>query len=424
MQLQRVLRLGDGLAVVVGIMVGSGILRTPGIVAARLGRPGLTFLAWALGGALAWIGAMVFAELSTRHPRAGGKYVFAAEAFGSRAAFTIGWIETGIYCAAIAAIAVVCGEYAALLGGAPASWARALGAGFIVLVTGVNLAGVIVGRWSQDVVTVAKLLALGGVVVAAAALGRGAGWSAPLPAAPQGMAVFGAMAAAFIPVLWTYYGYPDVAKIAEEVVDPQRNLPRIYLAGIAIVTGLYLLLNAAFLHVLPLERIAGSPLVAGEVMQQLFGARGAALTAGLALLVVLACLNGNVFVTPRVVFGLARDGLAPPAFRRVRRGTPWTATLLVGALALLLEVTGSFEWLLTLAILLVLLTDGFMVLVLFRLRARERAASFRVPLYPVLPTLFLVAYAAAFVAAVVDQPKVAGITVAALAATYAAARRR
>src|SRR4030095_2162994 len=147
-----------------------------------------------------------------------------------------------------------------------------------------------------------------------------------------------------------------------------RTLPRVYLIGIGVVTCLYLLLNAAFLHVLPMDRIAGSTLVAGDVMRALFGARAGALLAGLALVVVLASVNANGFVTPRVVFGLAREGLAPRALARVSAGgTPWSAMLLVGAVAVVLAATGTFERLLSLAIVLVLLTDGFMVLVLFRL---------------------------------------------------------
>jgi len=118
----------------------------------------------------------------------------------------------------------------------------------------------------------------------------------------------------------------DLAKIAGEVVDPSRTLPRVLLGGLAATAVLYLALNAAFLQVLPLERIAASNLVAADVMDSLVGARGAALVAGLALLVVLASLNGNVFVTPRVLFGLARDGLAPAALARVNAGgTPWVA---------------------------------------------------------------------------------------------------
>ena len=420
-RLKRTLRTADALAVVVGIMVGSGIFRTPGLVAAQLGRAELTFVAWVLGGALGLLGALVFAELSTRHPEAGGKYVYAREAYGGRAGFVVGWAEALTYCAAIAALGVVCGEYAERLLARPLASPRVLGSFFVAVCVAVNLRGVAVGRWAQNVATSAKVLALAVVVVAAAWAGDGAGWRTPLEAAPRGAASVGALALAFQAVIWTYYGYPDAAKIAEEVVDPSRTLPRVYLVGIGLVTCLYLLLNAAFLHVLPMDRIAGSTLAAGAVMDALFGARAGALMAGLALLVVLATLNANVFVTPRVIFGLARDGLAPRALARVGAGgTPWTAMLLVGVAAVILAATGTFERLLSLAILLVLLTDGLMVLVLFRLRARGPAAPFLAPGYPLLPLVFLGVYAILFAVAAHDQPRLAAITLAMLGLTYLA----
>jgi basic amino acid/polyamine antiporter, APA family len=417
--LRRTLRTADGLAVVVGIMIGSGIFRTPGLVAAQLGRAELTFVVWISGGALALLGALVFAELSTRQPEAGGKYAYARAAFGPRAGFVIGWTEVVIYCAAIAALAVVGGEYLARVLHRPDASPRALGALFVALFAGINLGGVTVGRWFQNAATSAKVLALAAVVVAAALAGDGPGWRTPLPVAPAGAGVVGAMALAFQAVIWTYYGYPDAAKIAEEVVDPGRTLPRIYLLGVGLVTALYLLLNAAFLHVLPMDRIAGSTLVAGDVMDVLFGARAATLMAGLALLVILASVNGNVFVTPRVVFGMAREGVAPGVLARVSAGgTPWTATLLVSAVAIALAATGTFERLLAFAIVLVLLTDGFMVIVLFRLRARASAAPFQVPGYPLLPAVFLGVYAVLLLVAARAQPLLVGLTVAALAVLY------
>jgi APA family basic amino acid/polyamine antiporter len=424
LRLGRSLRLFDGLAIVVGITVGSGIFRTPGLIAARLGRPSLTFVAWILGGVVTLVGSLLFAELSTRHPRAGGKYVYAGEAFGPRAAFAIGWLETAIYCVAIAAIGVVCGEYLAQLAGASQSMTRVLGVLFVFLLVGVNLAGVAFGRWTQNVATAAKVVALTAVVAVSAFAGSGLQWtSSSLPNAPTDVAVLGALALAFQPVLWTYYGYLDASKIAEEVVDPTHTLPRIFLWSIGIVTGLYLLLNAAFLNVVPLDRIAASPLVAGELMTRLFGAWAGSATALLALVVVLACLNANVFVTPRIVYGLARDGLAPRVLARVNRGgTPWVATLLIGAVSLILAATGSFSRLLSLAILLILATDGFMVIVLFRLRMREPDAPFRMPLYPWLPWLFLAIYALLLAAGAADQPTLACVTAATLAAAYGVAR--
>ena len=419
-RLKRTLRTADGLAMMVGIIVGSGIFRTPGIVARQLGRPILTFVAWVLGGALAFLGTLVFAELAARLPQAGGKYVYAREAFGRRAAFVVGWVEAlGMYAAAIAAIGTVGGEYLGRLLGAPAGSTPWLAAGWVALFTWINLVGVASGRWVQNVVTAAKLLALAGLVVVAFATGSGTGPSTVLPAAPRGVAVWGALAVAFRSVIWTYYGYADAAKIAEEVVDPGRTLPRIFLGGIATVIALYLLLNAAFLHVLPIERIAASNLVAGDVAQVIFGAKSGIVMAALALLVVLAGLNGNVFVTPRVIFGLARDGLAPGVFARVNAGgTPWAAMLLVGVVSIALVATGTFERLLALAITLVLVVDGAMMFALVRLRREQPDAPFLVPFYPLVPLLFVGVYAALFVGTALEQPALAALTIGLLVAVY------
>ena len=407
--------LGDGLALVVGIMIGSGIFRTPGTVASATGRPSLTFVVWALGGVVSLLGALVFAELATRHPDAGGKYVYARESFGRRAAFVVGWIEAlGTYCAAVAAIAVVCGDYLSRLLHWHSRTASATGAVLIVALTALHLVGVRAGATAQNLVTAAKVLALVGVLLVAAMAGGGAGWTGSLPGAPTGSALFGAMAVAFQSVIWSYYGYPDAAKVAEEMKDPDRSLPRVFLGGIASVTALYLLLNAAFVHVLPFERIAASTLVAGDAADALFGPRAGAVMSALALLVVLASLNGNLFVTPRVVFGLSRDGLGPRVLSRVNSGgTPWTALLLVALVSVLLAVTGTFERLLSLAITFILVTDGFMVVVLFKLRALRHAAPFQVPLYPVIPLVFLSTYVLLLVGALIQQPV---ITLAALMA--------
>ena len=421
LELKRSLRLWDGLAMVVGIMVGAGIFRTPGLVAAQLGRPWLTFVAWIAGGALAFLGALLFAELATRLPRAGGKYVYARAAFGPRAAFVVGWVEAlGIYAAAIAAIGVAAGEFLVRLTGWPpraaTPWA---GVGFVALFTGINLVGVASGRWVQNLVTAAKVVALGGVVVIALAHGNGSGWHGVLPGAPRGAAVWGALAVAFQSVIWTYYGYVDAAKIAEEVVDPGRTLPRVFVGGIALAAVLYLLLNAAFFNVLPLEQVAASNLVAADAAAAIFGTRGEMVIAALALIVVLASLNGNVFVTPRVLFGMAREGLAPASLARVNRGgTPWVAMLVVGAVALGLAATGTFGDLLSLAIVLILLIDGFVVAALFRLRARASEAPFRVPFFPALPVLFLLVYAALLVGTAVAQPLVVVKAGVVLAAAY------
>src|SRR5438094_110464 len=171
--LKRSLRLADGLAMVVGMTVGAGIFRTPGLVAARLGRPGLTFVAWVLGAALAFLGALCFAELTTRQPRAAGKYVFVREAFGPRAGFVVGWVEAlGTNGVAIAAIGVAAGEFLVRLLGWPPALIAPLGAGLVALFTGIYLAGVASGAGVQHIVAAATLLSLAGVAAGAAGAAR------------------------------------------------------------------------------------------------------------------------------------------------------------------------------------------------------------------------------------------------------------
>jgi APA family basic amino acid/polyamine antiporter len=420
LELKRSLRVRDGLAMVIGIMVGSGIFRTPGSVAAQLGRPTLTLVIWVIGGVIAFSGALIFAELATRYPRAGGKYVYARAAFGPRAGFVVGWVEgIAIYTAAIAAIGVVCGEYLGRLLGASEGQVKVLGVGLIALFTLINLSGVASGKWVQNISTGTKVLALVAVIVAALLRGNGAGWGSALAAAPHGTALGAALVVAFQAVIWTYYGYLDAGKIAEEVVEPGKNLPRIFLGGIAIVTVLYLLLNVAYFQVLPFDQIAGSKLVAADVMAVLFGSGAGALFAALALLVVLASLNGNIFVTPRVIFGLAREGLGPAVLARVNAGgSPWVAMLFVGLVAMGLAVTGSFDSLLALTITLVLVVDSIAVLSLLVLRKREPGAPFHVPLYPVLPVAFVLMYLALFIGAVLAQPQSTAIALSVIVGTY------
>src|SRR6266516_1504755 len=166
MTLRRSLRLFDGLAMVVGITIGSGIFRTPGLVAQQLGRPWLTFVAWLLGGVLAFLGALCFAELATRHPKAGGKYVYAREAFGPRIGFVVGWCEGfAMYPAAIAALGVVTGEFIGRLAGWPHGVSKWIGVATVALLVAINMTGVTSGRWVQNVATSAKVLALSAVVV-------------------------------------------------------------------------------------------------------------------------------------------------------------------------------------------------------------------------------------------------------------------
>jgi len=240
----RRLGLFSGTMAVVGGIVGGGIFRTPAAVAERVGSSGLILAVWIAGGVVALAGALCFGELGQRRPRAGGGYVYLRETWGPLPAFLYGWaLLLVIASGAIAAIAVTFADYTLALTGMPRRLALPLAIGAIVLVSGVNYFGVRPGALVQNVFTVLKLLAL------AALVGFGLLVGLP-PSEPSPAAAPATIGAALVPVLFTYGGWQQTNFIAEEMVNPERDLPRALLLGVAIVVATYLLANLAYLQVL------------------------------------------------------------------------------------------------------------------------------------------------------------------------------
>src|SRR6266576_7244886 len=237
----RRLGLFSGTMAVVGGIIGGGIFRTPATVAERLRSPGLVLLAWVIGGVIALIGAFCFGELGQRRPRAGGGYVYLRETFGPLPAFLYGWtlvlvIATG----AIAAVAVTFADYTLALLGLPHSYSMPLAVAAIVFHAGINYIGVRPAAITQNIFTVLKLVALAVLIASGLLL------AVPLPpfAAPSPPPHFAALGSALVPILFTYGGWQQTNFIAEEIVEPERNLPRALLIGVAIVVAVYLLAYA------------------------------------------------------------------------------------------------------------------------------------------------------------------------------------
>nr|MBA2564215.1 amino acid permease [Gemmatimonadota bacterium] len=407
--LLRILGVWDGLAVVIGVIIGSGILRTPGIIAANLGEPLAIFGIWVLGALVAIASALVLAELVTLIPRVGGKYVYAREAFGPVAGFVTGWSEIVSRGLTAAAKAVVIGEYVALLTGV--ATARVVGALVPLAFAAVHWAGLRPARALQNASTVLKVLVLLGVTLVAFLLGDGWDWEPPVTTTAATAGWLAAFALSFQVISFTYYGYDEATKLAEEVRHPQRDMPRILIFGILAVAAIYLLVNAGYLYVLTPAEMAGSPLVAADVVERLLGREAEVLVTLAALVVLLGSINVNFLSLPRVGLALAQDGLAPRAMSRVSRGgTPRGALLVATVVVLLATIPGSFLQLVMFIMFVALTVDGLVILGLFRLR-RTRAGwerPFRVPLYPGLPLLVLLIYAGLLAAIAVSFPSVAG----------------
>jgi APA family basic amino acid/polyamine antiporter len=411
-RLLRVLGVVFGLAVTVGITIGMGILRTPGEVAAHLPSPWLFLGAWLLGGVYALFGAVSVAELGTMIPRSGGFYVFVRRALGEYPGFVVGWSDWLSTCGTIAAVALVIGEYAgvlvpALAGGAQAALASLVAVAFALL----QWRGVVWGGRSQEVTSLLKALAFAALIAACFAWGGGAGGddaaraaSQSPPPLPAGVGLLAAAVLALQGIIYTYDGWYSTVYFGEEVRDPARDVPRAMVGSVLLVIVVYLLFNAALLYVLPFERLAGEKLAAGAAAEAVFGRGGAAVIGVVAIVSLLASVNGNTLTAPRVIYAMSRDRLFWSAASRVNRGgTPTVSLALSTAAAVLLIVfSGTFQKLLA-AIAFFFVTDLALVFVsVFVLRRREPDAErpYRAWGYP-LTTALALACSVAFLAGAV-----------------------
>lgn len=408
---------------VIGGVIGSGIFRTPAAVAERVSSPQLTLLAWTLGGVVALVGAFCFGELGQRHPKAGGGYVYLRDTWGALPAFLYGWalllvIATG----AIAAVAVTFANYALALFDLPERFTVPVAIGAIAVLTSVNYLGVKPAAVTQNIFTLLKLTALAGLIGAglfagtATALAR-PGLLAPAPSGASGLAV--ALGTALVPILFTYGGWQQTNFIAEEILEPERTLPRALVLGVAVVVAAYLLANVAYLRVLGPRGLAASTAPAADLMRVLFGPRGGTLMAAGITVSTFGMMNLVILVTPRVFQAMAADGVFFPRLARLHPvyRTPAAAILVQAGWAIVLTLSGTFSQLVDYVAFGDWIFFGLTVAALFIYRRRDAraglaarpAGSFRVPGYPWTPALFVLAAAYVVVSAVAAHPQNAAI---------------
>jgi APA family basic amino acid/polyamine antiporter len=380
----------DAVLLMCGMVIGAGIFKAPSIVAANTSGAGEFLFAWLLGGVVSLCGALVYAELSSRYPETGGEYAFLARGWGRGMAFVFAWSRmTVIQTGAIAAVAFVFGDYASeifSLGKYSSALYAALG---VMALTLLNFAGTLQSKTLQ---TIMQYLLFAGLLFIGIA-GLLAGAPAKPAAAAAGTGTFGL---AMIFVLLTYGGWNEAAYLAGEVRDARRNMLRVLVGGILVVTALYLLVNAGYLAALGLEGMRSSKAVAADVMRAVTGDKGAVLLALIVCVAAATTMNAAIFTGARTNYALGRDFAM---FRRLGSwratgSTPANALLLQGAIALALVGASS------------LTPDGFTAMVaytspvfwtfflltgltlfIFRRRASE-APPFRVPLYPIIPLAF------------------------------------
>jgi APA family basic amino acid/polyamine antiporter len=394
-QLKRQLGLRTATALVVGEVIAVGIFLTPAGMAKSLSSPFWLLVVWLVMGAMALCGALCYGELAARFPEAGGGYVYLREAYGRGLAFLYGWMTLLVMDPGLtAALAVGMAGYAGYIFRLSPVGLKAVAIASILLIAAINMLGVRIGAGVLRALTILKLTLLLFLLVWGFGLQLGS-WSNFTPlvdrhanSAPMLAALAGGMVAAF----FSFGGWWDVTKLAGEVREPARTLPRALIYGVLIVTLVYILTSGVFFYLVPVDAVTTGETFAAQAGEVLFGSAGARIFSAIVVVAVLGSLAAVIMSAPRVYFAMARDGLFIPAVASVhpRFGTPARAIALQALLASVLVLLGNFNQIISYFVFVVVIFIALTVVALFVLRRRHaRRPEYLTPGYPVTPIIFL-----------------------------------
>ena len=425
-KLLNILGVTFGLAVAIGNTIGAGILRTPGDVASWLQTPALFLGVWVVGALYALLGVNALAELGTMLPRSGAQYVYARRAFGDYVGFVVGWNDWISTCASTAAISIVIGESIAALVPALSTRATALAMGTVVVFTALLIRSTRIGGRSQEITSLFKTVALVVFIAACLVFGGAAAAARPQDAVagvPAEKSVFVGFVLAAQSVIYTYDGWTGPIYFSEELRDPARQIPRSMFGALFAVTAIYLLINLAYLYVLPVSAMAGSTLAAAQVAAAIFGPRGNTIVRLVVILALPSAVNACLLMSSRVLYGVSRDGLGPRVATRVNEGgTPSVALIASAIVSLLFLATGKFQFVIAVAAFYFVADYATSYLAVFVLRHREPRAPrpYRAFGHPWTTGLVLAGSIAFLVSVVVGDPKSSGWALGLLAVSYPA----
>ncbi len=390
--LRRELTLPAATALVVGQVIAVGIFLTPGSMIRTLASPLWILIVWGVIGGMAICGALCYGALAARYPQAGGGYVYLREAYGPRLAFLYGWkcfliMDPGITAALATGFASYVG-YIVPLGNAAQ---RIVGIGAIVALALVHIAGVRPGTRLLTTLAVLKVALIAGLIALALASPAG-DWrhfvpfaSRPPAATPLVAALIGALIGAF----FSFGGWWEVTKIAGEVRDPARTMPRALWLGLGVVTLVYTMTTLAFIYVIPIDRVGPSDAFVAQVGSVLLGPTGGVIVAAIVVVCVFGSLAATLMLGPRVYFAMARDGLFPAVAAAVhpRFGTPARAIAAQAILASVLVALGTFDTIVAYFIFITVVFIALTVAAVFVLARSD--PSFEVPGHPWTAVTFL-----------------------------------
>ncbi|MFZ0502027.1 MAG: APC family permease [Steroidobacteraceae bacterium] len=377
-----------------GGMIGSGILRTPSLIAAAVPSATLILCLWSVAALHSLLGVNILAELATTYPKAGGVYVYARRAFGDVTGLVVGWNDSLAMFAGTAAGSIAFADFLALLVPQTAPFKPIVAIALQLALYSANITGLEAGRSIQESTSLIKVVMLVGFVAAAASLASSARLVPPAAIAAGGTGTIGrtGVILAYGMILGAYAGWAYPAYFGEETQHPARNIPRAMGIGLLLTATLYVLINAALLRALGVHALARSVLPFTEVLARANGSVVAVLFALGAMITVMSATNGHLMSCARVILALARDGLLPRPIRHINSGgSPDFAYLLSAFATIALAATGSFAIIFGLIAIANTITGLIINLSLMRLRRLEPGVErpFRVWGYPWLPLLLL-----------------------------------
>jgi basic amino acid/polyamine antiporter, APA family len=388
----------DATMIVVSLVIGIGIFRTPAIVASATGTAWIFFAAWILGGIFSYFGALTFAEIGSRVPRPGAYYTVVAECYHPSVAFMLNWINVIIVnTAGSAAVAMIGAEYLMPIV-FPAHMQTPLtlqliAAGMTFVLLGINFAGIKSGAWTQNVLTVVKIGMMALIIIVAFISGSAAESASASPTTTT-QPLYLALGLGLIAVYYTYGGYQNTLNFGADVKSPERNIPRAIFFGISIIIGLYLLINGAYYYVLGIKGMAGAKLVAAEVARVCFGQSASTIVSVVIVLSAMGFVNVTLMQIPRTYYAMAESGTLPKIFMKVNEKTQaqeFTLLFFGGMIMLSIFLLGTFESLVNYIMFFDNINNAIVASTIFVLRKRMTSSpvAYKVRFYPVLPALFV-----------------------------------
>ncbi|WP_291285191.1 APC family permease [Flavobacterium sp.] len=371
-QLQKSLGLSFNIAVLIGGTIGVGILRTPGTIAEMLNNYWLIIASWLFGGLYVLLGANSYAELATMLPKAGGSYNYIKRAFGEYAGFLSGWFDYITNVIPPAFYCIVISEYVIILFPALANYSTIMAISLLLAFVLIHLSGVKNGSVIQQITSLLKVICFVALVVACF-MYTGIE-TTPIKTDSSFFQIgllFGFFKSLQL-IIGTYNGWNSVCFFAEENDNPGKNIPKSLYSGVLLVMSIYILVNAAFFHVLPIETLAKSNLAAADVAKILFGKNGALIVTVISIFSLISILNAFMMIPPRILYGLSRDGFFIEKGTQVNNGgTPIVALLVSSLFSLFLICIGSFEVLFSFAAFISIIVWGLAYFSLLKLRTKE-----------------------------------------------------